>query len=541
MGSVETQLANGVIPVSEPAVPGAPRSLVHTLVTIFGVTVLSKALGFLSQVLVTSLVGTTRQADTYYFAFSIVNIVSGLVVGSAGFVLIPLYIEKKEREGIASANEFANAVLTCLFLILALLSVLMVLLAGPLVGALGRFPEDLRPLAIQVFAVTAPLAAFTGAVQLLMAVAQARKRFVAPASMGVLHSVVFMTVLIFAWKRLGVYALVLGITASVLLQAVVMLARLAKDGKVRPSLCLPRDEIRHIALLTWPLLFSQVLSTIQVVISRNVASALIAGSVAALAYAEALKAVFLDLCVVPVAQISLPHFSEKIARQEGPAAWEQLQGSLAALWFLVTPVVVLLWVLSSPLVQVFYQRGAFTAQSTALTASVLAFFSLGLLGESAHYLVSRYFFALKDTRTLMWLGVPFTGLYVILVLVLSDVLWVKGIAVGHSLVMVANMMAALFLLRKKLNLRFARSFRNSVTKIALSGLAMLLLCRFAFSLLSARLRGNSRSCLVEVVVVGVVGAGSYLASSLLTGITTDIPLLLRLHPRKLLAELTARV
>jgi putative peptidoglycan lipid II flippase len=541
MGSVDTQLAHTVASAVERKSRWAPRSLAATLLSVFVVTLLSKALGFLSQVLVTSLFGTTRQADTYYFAFSIVNIVSGLVVGSVGFILIPLYIEKKEREGVVSANEFANAMLTCLFLILALLSVLMALLATPLVGTLSRFPAGLRPLAIRVLAAAAPLALLSGMGQLLMALSQARKRFVSPAFTGVLHSVVFISVLLAAWKWLGVYALVLAVTVSTVLQAVMMLGLLAKDGKVRPSLCLPRGEVRTMLLLSWPLVLSQMLSTVQVMTTRSIASGLVVGSVAALAYAEALKSAFLDLCVVPVAQISLPHFSERIARRENGPAWEQLQGALAALWFLVVPVVVLLWVLSGPLVQVFYQRGAFTAQSTALTASALAFFSLGLLGESAHYLVSRYFLALKDTRTLTWLGVPITGSYVILVIVLSDVLWVRGIALGHSLVMVVNMAAALFLLRKKLNLPFARSFRNSVTKIAVSCLVMLLLSQFAFSLLSVRLRGDFRSCLVEVVVVGVVGAGSYLASSLFAGITTDIPLLLRLHPRKLLAELTARI
>lgn len=540
MGGVETQLANLVAPATEPTAQRAPRSHAATLLSVFVVTLLSKALGFLSQVLVTSLVGTTRQADTYYFAFSIMNIVPGLVVGSAGCILIPLYIEKKEREGMASAKEFANAVLTCLFLILALLSVLLAFLAGPLVEVLGRFPGELRPLAIRVLAVTAPLAAFTGAGQLLMIVSQARKRFVAPAFMGVLHSVTFMTVLVVAWKRLGVYALILGVTVSLLLQAVVMLGRLAKDGKVCPSLRLSRGEVRAMLLLSWPLVLSQMLSTVQVMTTRNIASGLVVGSVAALAYAEALKSVFLDLCVLPVAQISLPHFSERIARKENGPAWEQLQGALAALWFLVVPVVVLLWVLSRPLVQLFYQRGAFTAQSTALTASALAFFSLGLLGESAHYLVSRYFFALKDTRTLTWLGVPFTGLYVILVIVLSDVLSVKGIALGHSLVMVANMTAALILLRRKVNQRFARSFWLGLGKIAACGLIMWITTRSVFTLLSRGMQDDFRSSIALVSVAGLAGVGVYLAAGSWTGTISAIPLLSRLHPRRLLAELAAR-
>ncbi len=516
------------------------RSVSITLAMVFGVTLLSKALGFLSQILVTSLVGTTGMADTFYFASSIVNIVSSLVVGTFGFVLIPCYVEKKEREGIAAANAFANGVLTYLFLILVLLSALMAVLAGPLVGALGRFPAGLRPLAIHVFAAAAPLAMLTGMGQLLMALSQARKRFVAPAFMGVVHSVVFISVLLAAWKWLGVYALVLSVTVSSILQAMVMLWRLADGGAASFSLRLPRGEIRTMVLLSWPLLFSQMLSTVQVLTTRNIASGLVVGSVAALAYAEALKSVFLDLCVVPVAQISLPHFSERIARKEDGPAWEQLQGALAVLWFLVVPVVVLLWVLSGPLVQMFYQRGAFTAQSTALTASALAFFSLGLLGESAHYLVSRYFLGLKDTRTLTWLGAPFTVLYVVLLFLLSRVLSLKGIALGHSLVMIAHMAAGLLLLRRKVNQRFAHTFRRGLAKITVCGLAMWITTRSTVVLLGTGMQGDFRSCLVLVSFAGLVGVGVYLAASLWTGIAADIPLLSRLHPRRLLTELATR-
>ena len=524
----------------KPSLQHRAKSVPVTLVILFGVTLLSKALGFLSQILVTSLLGTTGWADTYHFAFSIVNIVSALVVGSAGFAFIPLYIEKRERQGTARANEFANVVLTYLTLVLALLSLLMAISAGPLVNALGRFPAGLQPLAIRVFAVTAPLAVLMGMGQLLMALSQARKRFVVPAFMGVLHSVVFMAVVAVAWRRLGVYSLVLGVAISMLVQSVVMLSRLAGDGRLSPSLRMPRTEMRHTLLLTGPLLLSQVLSTIQVMTSRNIASGLVVGSVAALAYAESLKAVFLDLCVVPVAQVSLPLFSERLVRGETDSAWEQLQGALAALWFLVVPVVVLLWVLSGPLVQMFYQRGAFTAQSTALTASVLAFFSLGLLGESAHYLVSRYFLGLKDTRTLSSLGVPLTVLYVVLLFVLSKVLSLEGIALGHSLVMIAHMAAGLLLLRRKMNQRFARTFRSGLAKITVCGLAMWITTRFTFFLLGEGMQGDFRSCLVLVFLTGFVGVGVYLAACLWTGIAADIPLLSRLHPRRLLADLATR-
>lgn len=538
MVSVDTQLAD--LTAAAPVVQRTPRSAVSTLVAMFGITLLSKGLGFLSQILVTSLVGTSGTADSFYFASSMVSIVSSLVIGTVGFVLIPCYVEKKEREGIAAANAFANGMLTYLFLVLALLSALMAALAGPFVNMLGRFPAGLRPMAIRVFAASAPLALLTGMGQLLMVLSQARRCFVAPAFMGVIHSIVFIIVVLAAWKRFGVYALILAVTASALLQAIIMLRRLAAGGMVSVSLNLPSAEVRKMLLLSWPLVVSQVLLTVQVITTRSIASGLVIGSVAALAYAEALKCVFLDLCVVPVAQISLPRFSERIARKEDGPAWEQLQEAISGLWFLVVPVVVLLLVLSRPLVQLFYQRGAFTTESTTLTASALAFFSLGLLGESVHYLVSRYFIALKDIPTLTWLAIPFTMLYFFLIVFLSRSLLLKGIALGHSMVAVANMVAALWILRIRLNRPFTKSFGRGLTKIIFCGLIMLLLCKYVFSVMSERLTSNLRSCVLQIIVVGLVGAGSYLATTVFVRITTDIPMLLRLHPRKIFAELIVR-
>jgi peptidoglycan biosynthesis protein MviN/MurJ (putative lipid II flippase) len=82
-----------------------------TLVMVFGVMLLSKSLGFVSQVVVTGLIGTTGRADAYYFALSLVTVVSALVFGSAGSVLIPLYVEKRERKG-AAEGRFAGVILT---------------------------------------------------------------------------------------------------------------------------------------------------------------------------------------------------------------------------------------------------------------------------------------------------------------------------------------------------------------------------------------------------------------------------------------------
>jgi len=134
-------------------------------------------------------------------------------------------------------------------------------------------------------------------------------------------------------------------------------------------------------------------------------------------------------------------------------------------------------------------------------------------------------------------SIPFTVLYVALLYLLSKVLGLRGIALGHSLVMIGNMSAALLALRKKVHLRFEGHFRRSLTGIAFSGLAMLAFSQLAFSWLSAVLAKSVLFSFVEIAVVSVAGIALYLACASLTGATRSVAAVSRLMPANLLAEM----
>ena len=70
---------------------------------------------------------------------------------------------------------------------------------------------------------------------------------------------------------------------------------------------------------------------------------------------------------------------------------EALSAGLRALFILLVPATVGLWVLRYPIVRLAFERGSFDATDTAKTAFALGFYALGLLGLSAGTVLTRAF------------------------------------------------------------------------------------------------------------------------------------------------------
>jgi putative peptidoglycan lipid II flippase len=133
-----------------------------------------------------------------------------------------------------------------------------------------------------------------------------------------------------------------------------------------------------------------------------------------------------------------------------------LAATLRAVLYLALPAAAGLFVLRVPLVQIFFQRGAFTATSTQMVAWALAFFVLGLPAHSVVEIVVRAFYALHDTKTPVMVGVAAMGLNVALSLAFLDTFealgWLPhgGLALSNSLATTVEMAVLLALLRQRL-------------------------------------------------------------------------------------------
>ena len=99
-----------------------------TLVIIF-----SKAVGFLREMVVAHYFGTQPENDAYVAAYALFYIPVLLLNSCITSTLVPMYTEARARKGLARADRFASNTINILALASVALTLLMLLLARPLV------------------------------------------------------------------------------------------------------------------------------------------------------------------------------------------------------------------------------------------------------------------------------------------------------------------------------------------------------------------------------------------------------------------------
>ena len=146
--------------------------------------------------------------------------------------------------------------------------------------------------------------------------------------------------------------------------------------------------------------------------------------------------------------------------------------------YLALPAAVGLLILRKPLVQLIFQRGAFTETSTEMVAWALAFYALGLPAHAVVEIVVRAFYALHDTKTPVMIGIGAMVLNVILSLAFMAIFRALGLmphgglALSNSLATTIEMAVLLGLIRQRLGGLEGRRMLASLGRTSLASLLM---------------------------------------------------------------------
>ena len=154
---------------------------------------------------------------------------------------------------------------------------------------------------------------------------------------------------------------------------------------------------------------------------------------------------------VSIAVATLPVVSRHAAREELDGIRDAVSRALRLMLAVNVPATVGLIVLGAPIVALLLERGAFTPADTEATAAALLFYAPGLAGYSAVRIAVPCFYALGSSLTPACVGVGAVALNVVLNLVLVEIMGYRGLALGTSIVALANAVTLLALLRRRLH------------------------------------------------------------------------------------------
>jgi putative peptidoglycan lipid II flippase len=379
------------------------RRIARAAGVVGALTVLSRVSGLARDVVVGYLFGAGTGADAFFVAYRIPNLLRRLVAeGAATAAFIPIFTGTLATRGRAEADATGRVLGTTMGAVLAAITVLGVLLAGPLVRLFApgfAATEGKLELTVALTRLCFPYIFCIGMVAAAMGILNSLRHFAAPALSPVVMNLVMLATAAALTPWLGVYSLAAGVLLGGAAQLVSQVPSLRRAGVPLA----PRWEPGHPAVarfgaLFLPTVFGSAVYQINVLVSTMFASLLPAGSVAYLWYAERLFEFPLGVFAVALGTAALPSFAALAKRDLGELR-ETLGFALRLVNLIALPAAVGLALLAEPVTAVLFQRGELTATDARQASVAVRYFALGLWSVASVRVVVPAFYALEDTRT----------------------------------------------------------------------------------------------------------------------------------------------
>jgi putative peptidoglycan lipid II flippase len=272
-----------------------------------------------------------------------------------------------------------------------------------------------------------------------------------PAYAGIVVPLTTAVLVFTAGASLGVVMLCIGMVVGLGLNLGLILLRARHAGlSYRPAMDLRDPAIASVLIVAWPVLFGALLDSSSPLIDQIFASYLSAGSISAISYASKIIGVFTGVMFAAVGRAAHPHLSRQAANNDMQAFKETLHFYLWIMAIGVTVLSLLVMIFAHPLVQLLFQRGAFSTEDTSRTAIVLVGFAIGLAPMSLTFIFPRAFSALGKTRVLMYVA-----LFTVISNAVFDYIFSRywqsfGIALATSATYLCSMLILLFVLQHML-------------------------------------------------------------------------------------------
>jgi putative peptidoglycan lipid II flippase len=313
-----------------------------------------------------------------------------------------------------------------------------------------------------------PYIFFVSLLALLTGILNVLGHYFLPALSPVMLNVAMIgcAVLLAPWFEVPITAVAVGVLVGGILQLVLQAPALRRHGiSLRLDFDFRHPAVGRIAKLMLPGLAGVAIYQINVVVSRLLASFLPQGSVSYLYYGQRLFEFPQGIFIVSLAQAVLPSMSRQAALGDESGMKESLRFALVLIILVTLPAAVGLLLCAVPVYSLFFMGGAFTFGDVRQAALALAAYAPGLLFVGLSRVVVPTFYALKNTRTPVWISFWTLLVNVGAGLLLMGPLQHTGLALALTISSVFNAVALIWALRRQIGRLGLRSVFNTTLRV----------------------------------------------------------------------------
>lgn len=387
--------------------------LLRSSAVISAMTMVSRVLGLLRDMIVARYFPVDGATDAFYVAFRIPNLLRRLFAeGAFSLAFVPVLSEYKEKQDQATLKDLLDHVAGYLGLILLVITVIGIV-AAPVVMWVFAPGFDAKPdarpeLAVEMLRITFPYILFISLTAFVSGILNTFHKFAIPALTPALLNVVMIAAAIWGAPYFDepILALAWGVFIAGIAQLVFQLPTLSRLG------LLPRFRIRRahegvsrIMKLMIPTLFGSSIAQLNLLINTLLASFLAVGSISWLYYSD--RFVELPLAIVGVAlgTVILPKLSSDHAKADAAQFRHTMDWALRLGLLISVPATLGLMLLSKPILATVMMHGAYGWKDVQMSALSLMTYAFGLSAFILVKVLAPGFYSRQDTRTPVKIGV----------------------------------------------------------------------------------------------------------------------------------------
>lgn len=473
-------------------------------------TIIARGFGFIREVLMADVFGTTADGDSIIIALNIPTVMVSGVASALATIYIPAYYKIKNKKDNENDNDNTlsriNTTLLVLLLMFGIFIVTVVEFFPEIVVKIfapGFSNEDMlkcsSQLRITIIATIPILVA-----GLYKAYGQIKNKYAWLIFFGCVINILLILVLVFVKKNVAIMLCVASFVGYFLYLFIVMCLTSSEPMQFAGKVDLKNQYIKEMVRCFFPVLISHLITEINQIVDKNFASHLVSGTISALNYSSKIVNLITAVLGTAISSVLFVRLSQLAAADDKDKIATEIVKINSYLLTMVLPIFWTVAVFSKLITVVIYGRGNFDFNSVMITSECLAFYSLGIIAFNLKALWVRCYNASLNTK----IPAVNSSIAVIINIVLNFILVSKF---QHKGLVIATVVASIitdFLLvinYKKVNPAFKiKTYFYEFMKVTVASFAYLLIYWGVNYCLSQSLVLACVQVLVSFIVASIV-------------------------------------
>ncbi len=450
------------------------------------VTIFSKLIGFIRDVIIAKYYGTSLVSDAYFYAYQIPALSIILLGGVGGpfhsatvavfSKLIPNLREKPADE----VRKLFSTFMTTTVLFFAVLALICYFFAHPIMSiiASGGSPELIN-LAAEHLRIMSPVLIIGGIVGIYYGILVTYRYFMLPNLSPIIMSLVIIAMVVTAKNDNAGVILAWATTIGAVCQFILQYPKVRQLGfKFVPNLdVLNNVQFKNICELLFPAVLSSTVGQVHIYVDMFFASSLKEGVWTAIGYANRVFQFPVGILVTAFLVPLFPIFSRLVADNDMQGIKNYFNKGVGVLFFGAIPIIIGILVLGMDGIRLIFERGAFDERATYMVTEALWFLSFSIIPYVFRDSITRVYYSFNDSATPFIVAFSSIVLKVFLNILLISILHmgIGGITLSTSLVTLFNACVLGILISKKIKLDYGILFKN-LFKMCVAGLIVFVIC-----------------------------------------------------------------